>query len=339
MDCIRLLRVSFINLSFFLFQDANDSSADCVLGIGYPSNEVYVATTGNKPYANLPQALVDEGLINSRAYSLYLDDFRADKGQILFGGVDTEKFQGELQTVPLVKPRGGVYQEFAIDMTSLSYNKGGKNTQIMKGAVPVVLDSGSTFNNLPPSLVASMNKKLNGFYDGRLGIDVVPCDAKNSDDFMTFTFSGIDIKVPMNEMVLDPSFLGMGQLTDDSGTQMCIFGVAPLDGDDDQAILGDTFLRSAYIVYDLDNNEVSIANANMNSSKSNIVEIGTGSDAVPSATGVAHPVTTGDVAGTAVAGPMNPSETTSTNAAGAQPTAKPEHILGLAGGAVLAAFL
>lgn len=41
-----------------------------VFGIGYPSNEA----VDGKPYANLPQALVDEGVIKSPAYSLWLDD-------------------------------------------------------------------------------------------------------------------------------------------------------------------------------------------------------------------------------------------------------------------------
>ncbi|KAI5303456.1 replication factor C subunit 4 [Ascosphaera pollenicola] len=315
----------------------NSTSENCVFGIGYPANEVYLQKAGTKPYANLPQALVDEGLINSRAYSLYLDSVYADKGQILFGGVDTEKFQGTLQTVPLTKPSSGVYVEFAVDLTSINITQDGTESKIMTGAVPCVLDSGSTFNNLPSKLVASMNKKLNGFYDSQLGIDVVPCSAMNSEDSMTFSFSGADIKVPLNQMILEPSTLGMSSLTDDSGNQMCIFGTVPLDSDSSTAILGDTFLRAAYLVYDLDNNEISFANANMNATKSNILEIGTGTNAVPSATGVANAVTTGDVVATGVTGPMNP---TGTENSGVRPTAKPEQALGLLGAAAgLAAFL
>lgn len=54
---------------------------------------------------------------------------------------------------------------------------------------------------------------------------------------------------------------------------------------------GDTFLRSAYIVFDLDNEEISIGKALFNVTDSNIVEIGTGTNPVPDATGAASAVT------------------------------------------------
>ncbi|KAI5290925.1 hypothetical protein KEM52_000309 [Ascosphaera acerosa] len=321
------------------------SSENNVLGIGYPTNEVYVATTGNKPYANLPQALVDQKLINSRAYSIFLNDYDAEKGQILFGGIDTEKFEGELQTVPLVKPRGGVYQEFALDLTAVSLTQDGKERKIMSGALPVVLDTGSTFNNLPSKFVAALNGRLDGFYDQRLGIDVVPCAARSSADYMTFAFSGATVRVPLTEMILEPSYLGMGTITDVNGNKLCILGVSPLDSDSGISILGDTFLRSAYTVYDLDNNEISLANAKMGASKSNIMEIGKGEQAVPSASDVENPVTSGDVGGGDIHGPFGPTATgdQTVNAALAGPTPRPEHVAaglaGLAGAGFFAAML
>lgn len=44
-----------------------------IMGIGFDTFEA-VAGQGGQPYLNLPDALVNEGLINTRAYSLYLDD-------------------------------------------------------------------------------------------------------------------------------------------------------------------------------------------------------------------------------------------------------------------------
>jgi hypothetical protein len=38
-------------------------------------------------------------------------------------------------------------------------------------------------------------------------------------------------------------------------------------------LLGDTFLRSAYVVYDLDNNEIAMAQANLNSTDTNVQEL------------------------------------------------------------------
>lgn len=44
-----------------------------ILGIGFDTDESRVAQ-GGKPYRNIVDQMVDEGLINSRAYSLWLDD-------------------------------------------------------------------------------------------------------------------------------------------------------------------------------------------------------------------------------------------------------------------------
>ena len=47
------------------------------------------------------------------------------------------------------------------------------------------------------------------------------------------------------------------------------------------SILGDFFLRSAYVVYDLENNLVGIAQTNMNSSSSNVLEVPEGVTTIP----------------------------------------------------------
>jgi hypothetical protein len=62
-------------------------------------------------------------------------------------------------------------------------------------------------------------------------------------------------------------------------------------------VLGDTFLRSAYVVYDLQNHEISLAATNFNATSSNILTI-TKESGVPDAKGVANPATpTGTVSG------------------------------------------
>ena len=63
-----------------------------------------------------------------------------------------------------------------------------------------------------------------------------------------------------------------------------MFGIAPSQGT--TSVLGDTFLRSAYVVYDLANNEISLAQTNFNSTSSHVLEIGSGTGSVPGATSV-----------------------------------------------------
>jgi len=62
------------------------------LGIGYQINEVQVGRAGKAAYNNLPAQMVADGLIQSNAYSLWLNDLDASTGSILFGGVDTAQY-------------------------------------------------------------------------------------------------------------------------------------------------------------------------------------------------------------------------------------------------------
>jgi hypothetical protein len=59
---------------------------------------------------------------------------------------------------------------------------------------------------------------------------------------------------------------------------------------DSTSVLGDTFLRSAYVVYDLSNNQISLAQTDFNATDSSVKEIASGSSGVPGAKVVANAV-------------------------------------------------
>lgn len=264
-----------------------------VLGLGYPLNEAQVSRTRKSSYANLPKAMVDGGLINSNAYSLWLNDLDANTGSILFGGVDSDKYTGDLQTLP-IQQIDGEYAEFLITLTSVAYESGTTDKTYNSSDLPaaVLLDSGTSLTYLPDSIVEDIYNDLDVTYDSASGEGFVPCSYKNDDKNFTFTFSSPSISVALSEMVLEA---GTGSTYAD-GTAACVFGIAPAGSS--TVVLGDTFLRSAYVVYDIANNEISLAQTNFNSTSQNIQEIGTGSSSVPGATAVSNPVTSVVGAGT-----------------------------------------
>ncbi|ERF70112.1 hypothetical protein EPUS_00299 [Endocarpon pusillum Z07020] len=261
------------------------SSTEGVLGIGYAINEVQVRRGHGSPYHNLPQRMVDEGFIKSNAYSLWLNDLGANTGQILFGGVNTDKYHGSLQTVPILT-LAGQYSAFLISLDSISVD--GVNVAPSVFPAQVLLDSGSTLMYLPDNIVESIYNQVHAATDSRAGsvIAYVPCALANEEKTIDFTFSGIRISVPFNEVVLPSKWPNGADLHFNDGTVACIFGVAPSGGS--YSVLGDTFLRSAYVVYDLDNNQISLAQTNFNSTTDNIKEIEVGPTGVPDATLVSH---------------------------------------------------
>ena len=264
------------------------SSQQGVLGIGYQINEVQVNRAGGPAYPNLPVALLNAGLINSNAYSLWLNDLDASTGTILFGGVNTAKYQGDLATIPILREYGDYY-ELTIALTGLS--AGGTNYDDSSSLpAPALLDSGSTLAYLPNDLAEDIYNQVNAVYDSSAGVAYVPCSITGTGS-IDFTFSGQTISVPYDELLLSAGTDQSGRpLTFRNGEEACLFGIAPAQGS--TPVLGDTFLRSAYVVYDLENNEISLAQTVFNSTANDVREIGTGTGAVPGATAVASPVTT-----------------------------------------------
>src|SRR5690349_1855836 len=94
----------------------HSTSPEAVLGIGYVDNESQVSRYKLKPYNNFPAALAAQGTIASNAYSLWLNNLDSHVGSILFGGVDTKRFKGALEILPVQKQNGG-YTDFLITLT------------------------------------------------------------------------------------------------------------------------------------------------------------------------------------------------------------------------------
>lgn len=311
-----VLTVGGTTLDSFQFGIGTTSSAaEGILGIGYTSNEGAVQTSTNLIYPNLPKALEDAGAINSNAYSLWLNDLDASQGTILFGGVDTDKFSDTLQTLPVI-PTYGYYSQFFVALTGVGVD-GNANSLVSNEAIPVLLDSGTSLTYLPNSIVSALFDHYGTQYDEREGFAIVPCSLAGDSGSVEFTFSGLTISVSLSELVLD--------ISSNPNSPNCAFGIAP--GGSSLSILGDTFLRSAYVVYDLSNNEISMGQTVFNSTSSNIEEIQSGSNGVPSATAVASAVT--DIPGATVtgavgnAGPTNFDISGSGNAAAPVRTAAP----------------
>ena len=254
------------------------SSMEGIIGIGYPANEVAV-TYGYDPYPNIPANLVQHGHISSNAYSLWLNDLDASTGSILFGGVNSDKYVGSLETLPIIKTQGYVYAEFFIAMTGVGSN--GQEGSIANNlAMAALLDSGTSLTYLPNDITQSIYNAVNAQYDQSQGAAFVDCSYAGRSDTIDFTFSSPTIRVPMNELVIVAGI--------DNGQPVCILGISPSGSS--SAVLGDTFLRSAYVVYDIANNQISLAQTDFNSTSNNIQEISRGTT-VPDATTVQNAIT------------------------------------------------
>lgn len=251
------MSVGGVNLKHVEFAVAtNQTAGRGLVGIGFEQNES--SNYGSKAftYPNFPSTLKAQGVIKKNSYSLYLNSIDADTGSVLFGAIDEAKYEGDLKTLDLINinDEGEKTEEpvaFFVSLDSISNN----NNVVTTKSQPALLDSGTTLIYAPTDV---WNKIVNtyGTYYKEIGGSVIDCNAQE-DDF-EFAFGDKTIKVPFSDTLFkltqnDGSPLSIG------GKEQCLVGF--MNSGSEYYILGDGFLRSAYIFYDLDDKQVSIGQA------------------------------------------------------------------------------
>ncbi|CAG8978664.1 hypothetical protein HYALB_00011761 [Hymenoscyphus albidus] len=258
-----------------------------ILGIGYNTSEANVDSGNGTIYANLPYALVDQGIINSEAYSLWLNDLESSTGSVLFGGIDKTKYQGDLVSINVYAGRRSrQVTSFTVALTSVSATSTSGTDMLTPSnyAAAVILDSGTTITLLPDELAASIFQELGATVNQRLGAVIVPCALAQKQGTINYGFGGPGgpvIKVSVSELVL-PLTLTNGQTPKyTNGQAACQLGIQAAGNL--PILLGDTFLRSAYVVYDLINNRIALGQTNFNVTNSDIVPFPSSGAPIPSA--------------------------------------------------------
>jgi hypothetical protein len=251
------------------------SAATGLLGIGFDTYEAIVFEEGAnpQPYPNLVDAMKQQGLISTRAFSLYLDDLAADTGSIIFGGYDKAKFKGILQIQ--LDTQSMSYSTFSVILNSVGVTDSTGSTVLTTSNMPnvMLLDSGSALTSIPSDLFHQLVNYFGAMPDENFSW-IVRCDLAGMTGTLDYQFSGSNgplVSVPFKELAIPIVDLDSGRrLTDSYDNPLCRLGLAELTVENEPLILGDTFLRSAYVVYDLDNLQIGIAQTLFNVTDSNI---------------------------------------------------------------------
>ncbi|KAK2858358.1 Vacuolar protease A [Arthroderma sp. PD_2] len=209
---------------------------DGILGLGYDTIAVNKITP---PFYNM----IEQGLLDEPVFSFYLGDTNKDGDQsvVTFGGVDKSHYTGEMTTIPL---RRKAYWEVELNAITL-----GKDSAALENT-GVILDTGTSLIALPSTLAEMINSQIGAkkSWNGQYTVD---CAKRDSLPDVTFTLTGHNFTIGAHDYVLEvsgnciSSFMGMDFPEP----------VGPL------AILGDSFLRRWYTVYDQGKNTVGLAKA------------------------------------------------------------------------------
>lgn len=278
-DVVKIGDTKVKDVIFAVGEETNSSMG--VFGIGFKEFESSVINSKvvdfDKAYDNFPVKLKKDGITDSVAYSLWLNDPDAKTGNVLFGGVDHAKYSGDLQLVPIVNDIKGVDKpiELTVILSSLGIKpkKGDDTINVLSNNLPVLLDSGTTACLFPQQVISEIADSLKAEYSSTTGTYLQECDAIDDSGSFVFDFSGLKIEVPFDDMILPVRDIDGNPLKFRNGKEACQLTMSPAS---DSVILGDSFLRSAYVVYDLENYQVAMAPVKFNESKSDVEAIKSG---------------------------------------------------------------
>lgn len=249
---------------------------DNIFGVSFINDETTTEFNGDSgqasnTYPNYPVSLKQDGFINTISYSLYLNSLEGQEGNILFGGVDHAKHTGTLGLMPVVNIYWWIATppSFVVMLNEINLSSNGTSCPLVTDfAYPVLLDSGSSLAILPNETVGAMAdaygftwNEHDAFYEGS-------CTPVLDFDSFEISFSGVKVNIPADSL--------LGPYASNGG---CILAVQIGENHQD-FLLGDNFLRSLYVVYDLENYQVAIAQANY-TDESDVEEI---ISTIPSAT-------------------------------------------------------
>ncbi|KKA26791.1 hypothetical protein TD95_003163 [Thielaviopsis punctulata] len=260
-----------------------------VMGIGLTALE-----SDPSSYKNLPFALVNDDVIKTPAYSLWINDKEKEEGALLFGGVDSSKYSGELKRISIVPDADGNYVYLNVNLTSLDATSSSGNDTLTSSSFPVtvLLDSGTSLAYLPDDIVSQIWSEVGVLNETDItnvrvdaGTPLIPCSRSSNNGSFTFHFAsseGPAITVPMSELVVEIASEAKFISGEYKGKSACTFGI--WSASDGSYILGDTFLRSAYVTYDLANLQIGMAQTVWDNSPSNIVEFSKYKATIPGST-------------------------------------------------------
>lgn len=246
---------------------ALDSTRDeGILGIGYALNEANVIQDGKQvqdTYPTLFERLFSSKLIKIMACSICWEN--PTSSSLLFGGVDTAKFSGDLITIPIVKENGR-YQHLKVELSDLKLpgvRRSQDPSQLSKRLpINVFFDTGAVATYLPFWLVYEVWDAVGAASADDDGFPFVNCDLMKSKLTFDLIFGSTRISIPLSALISAKGGSCIVLVMENSRTSR-----------QDEGVLGTFILSALYIVFDISNHEISLARVKQTKpSRSNVVE-------------------------------------------------------------------
>ncbi|KAI9266235.1 aspartic peptidase domain-containing protein [Helicostylum pulchrum] len=264
-------------------------TANGILGLGYPKLTAS-SSKGLGVYNPFVFSLAAQNIIADPIFSIYLNSAAATgwSGEIIFGGVDHTKYTGNLTYMPVVsltaaKKNNNKRALDNINNSNYYWMVNAQGVSIQDGSNTAanldlkfastgafILDTGTTLTYLPTALAQQLVAAAagsNGYQmDAGSGTYLVDCDAASETASFVMNMAAsndpnaepITLSIPLSQL-----FIPLDSTSRSTSTK-CLFGIAPSDSvglGKNMYLVGDSVLRSAYMVFDMANDRIGIAAA------------------------------------------------------------------------------
>jgi hypothetical protein len=279
---VGLAGININNQQFGLVYDTydainNSSQANGILGLAYPDAS---SLNDRQQISSIPFHMANNGLLLENVFSIHTSSIYTNgwSGQLVLGGYNASQFTGNLNYVPVVKTSNN-YTLWQINTQSIQLVQQHQQVIVMDQQTPIIttIDTGTTFSYMDNSFIQPLIQKITGQTENILNSDLgcypVDCSlasSPSSNSTIDFIFNkNTRLSIPLNELIEPIDY------TDLKYAKQCVFSICPWNTDtkqkrdgptnsassaaDSTILLGDSFIRSFYIVFDMGNNQLGFA--------------------------------------------------------------------------------
>ncbi|KAG0766832.1 hypothetical protein G6F32_006578 [Rhizopus arrhizus] len=236
-----------------------DQKANGIFGLGYPS------LSSNAQHLPFIFQLIDRHLIDRPMFAISMGsvDEPGWAGEIVLGGVNKERFQGPIHYVSVGEGGSEANKTYWMVSGQGIQVTGPNGSTIMNSSFErdIILDTGTTLTYmdraLVDNLVGALSPHVKLFFDAASQTYLGDCQAiaQTEHRLQILLERGLVLNVPVRDLLIP--------LEGDH----CLFGIAPwMKTQPSQKMenkgwimLGDSVLRSIYLVFDMENHQVGFA--------------------------------------------------------------------------------
>lgn len=187
-------------------------------------------------------------------------------GEVTFGGVDPAKYSGNITEIDNVSTKG--FWEAAIDAITV-----GSTNLDLQGRT-AILDTGTTLIVAPESDADAVHAKIPGAKSDGQGGYTIPCTTTKQ---LSFTFGGIQFPIDTRDMLFLP-------VNPDDLTGECVSAISAGNvGQNNEWLVGATFLKNVYFATNTQANKIGLAHLNVTAPSSSAASASTSTSTSTSA--------------------------------------------------------